>query len=125
MKIIREVEGLKSNGHYALAIVEKGQVFLSGQFSVDPKSGEKKFGSIENEVNQVLNNIELILKQVKSDRNKILKVTIYISDINDWPAIDKEYAKFFSNHTPARTVVPVKELHYGFKVEIDVVAFCE
>ena len=125
MEIIKEVEGLKAKGHYALAVVENGQVFVSGQFSVDPKSGEKRFGSIEEEVMQALNNVELILRQVKSDRSKILKTTIYVSDIKDWPAVDKQYAAFFSDYTPARTVVPVKELHYGFKVEIDAVAFCE
>ncbi len=124
MKTIKQVEGLKANGHYALAACEDNRVYVSGQFSINPQNGQKKYGSIEEEVEQTLNNIELILKQVDSDRSKVLKAVIYICDLNLWPDVDKTYADFFGDHTPARSVVAVKELHYGFKVEIEVIAAC-
>lgn len=124
MRIIRQIGGLKANGHYALAISDENRVYVSGQFSVDLQSGQKKYGSIEEEVEQILNNIELILKQTGSDRSKVLRATIYICDLNLWPDVDKTYAEFFGDHTPARTVVAVKELHYGFKAEIEVIASC-
>lgn len=125
LKIVKEVEGLKSNGHYALAVVDGGQVFISGQFSIDPVSGKKIFGSVETELKQVLSNVERILKHVGSNKQRVLKTTIYVTDIDDWPIVDQTYAEFFMQHTPARTVVPVKALHYGFKVEVEVVARCE
>jgi len=124
MKIINKVEKLKSNGHYALALVDNNHIYVSGQFSFDPKTGEKKFGSMEEEIKQVLFNIDLILKEAGSSKNKILKVVVYINDLDQWHSVDKTYSEFFSEHTPARTILALPKLHFGFKVEIDVIAAC-
>lgn len=124
MKIINKVKNLKSNGHYALGLVDDNRVYISGQFAIDPETGEKNFGSMEEELKQVLNNIDLILKEGGSDRNKILKATIYINDLDQWGAVDQAYSDFFRKHTPARSIVALPKLHYGFKVEIDVIAAC-
>lgn len=124
MKIIKEVKKLKANGHYALGLVDDNRIYVSGQFAVDPETGEKKFGSMEEELKQVLNNIDLILKEGGSDKNKILKVTVYINDLDQWGSVDQAYSDFFGKHTPARSIVALPKLHYGFKVEIDVIAAC-
>ncbi|WP_321329149.1 Rid family hydrolase [uncultured Ilyobacter sp.] len=124
MKIINKVKNLKSNGHYALGLVDDNRVYISGQFSIDPETGEKKFGSMEEELKQVLNNIDLILKEAESGKDKILKVTIYINDLDQWGAVDQVYSDFFGKHTPARSIVALPKLHYGFKVEIDAIAAC-
>jgi len=124
MKIINKVKNLKSNGHYALGLIDDNRIYISGQFSIDPETGEKKLGSMEEELEQVLKNIDLILKEAGSDKNKVLKVTVYINDLNQWSTVDQVYSDFFGDHTPARSVIALPELHYGFKVEIDVIAAC-
>lgn len=123
MKSIFEVGNLKSNGHYALATIHNDTVYVSGQLAVDPVTGEKKFGSIEEETLQALQNIESILKVAGSQKNKILKMTLYIPDIQLWDRVNSVYKEFFGDHKPSRSVVPTKELHYGFKIEIEAIAY--
>lgn len=122
MKYISTNNALKPAGHYSQAIVHNDLVFVSGQLSVDPDTGQKKLGPIEEEAQRVLENIELILKEAGSDKNHVLKATVYISDIALWDKVNKIYSEFFEDHKPARAVVPTKELHFGFKVEIEVIA---
>ncbi|MCY6371317.1 RidA family protein [Clostridium ganghwense] len=122
MKFISTNNALKPSGHYSQAIVHNDLVYISGQLSIDPNTGEKKLGTIEEETARVLKNIELILKEADSDKNHVLKTTIYISDISLWDKVNKVYSDFFKNHKPTRAIVPTKELHFGFKVEIDVIA---
>jgi 2-iminobutanoate/2-iminopropanoate deaminase len=109
-------------GHYSQAIVHDGLVYVSGQLPIDPETGAKKLGSIEEQAEQVLNNIAEILLAAGSDLNHVLKTTAYISDIEQWPRVNATYAVFFGEYRPARAVVPTKELHYGFLIEIDAVA---
>ena len=109
-------------GHYSQAIVHNGLVYVSGQLPIDPVTGAEKFGTIEDQAEQVLNNIAEILLAAGSDLNHVLKTTAYISDIELWPRINATYAAVFGEYRPARAVVPTKELHYGFQIEIDAVA---
>lgn len=122
MKFISTNNALKPAGHYSQAISHNGVVYISGQLAVNPDTGEKEFGNIEDETKRVLQNIELILKASNSDKNHVLKTTIYISDIKDWDKVNQIYTDFFEDHRPARSVVPTRELHFGFKVEIEVIA---
>lgn len=122
MEVISTKNSLKPAGHYSQAIVYNDLVFVSGQVSIDPETGEYKFGTIEEETMQVLNNIELILKEVNCNKNDILKTTVYIPEMSLWSQINKIYSQFFGEHKPARTVVPTRELNLGFKVEIEAIA---
>ncbi|WP_147534373.1 RidA family protein [Bacillus marasmi] len=123
MKSIFEVGNLKSNGHYALATVHNDTVYVSGQFAIDPITREKKFGPIEQETLQALKNVELILEELGSKKEQILRMTLYIPDVKLWDKVDTVYKEFFGNHKPARTVVPTNELHFGFKIEIEAIAY--
>jgi len=123
MKSIFQVENLKSNGHYALATIHNEIVYVSGQFAIDPITQQKKFGTIEEETLQALKNIEYILNEAGSQKNQILRMTLYIPDIQLWDRVDRVYKEFFDNHKPARSVVPTNELHFGFKIEIEAIAF--
>lgn len=125
MKVIKKVNGLKSNGHYALAVVKDNLVFISGQFSIDNETGEKKFGTAEEEAKQVLENIDLILKEVGSSKDKVLKSVVYLDNLSNWDVINDVYSEFFGNNYHARTVTTLKELHYGFKIEMDVIAYID
>ncbi|MDX6269851.1 MAG: 2-iminobutanoate/2-iminopropanoate deaminase [Acidobacteriota bacterium] len=109
-------------GHYSQAVVYNGLVFVAGQLAIDPRTGEKKLGSIEEQTEQVLKNVGAILKAANSDLSRVLKMTVYISDMNLWGAVNEVYARVFGEHRPARAVIPTRELHHGFLIEIDAVA---
>ncbi|MBS0010765.1 MAG: Rid family detoxifying hydrolase [Bacteroidales bacterium] len=109
-------------GHYSQAVQFNDLIFVSGQLPVNPFTGEPVKGDIEEQALQVLENIETILKDSGSDKRKILKTTVYISNMSHWPRVNEVYMKFFGKHKPARAVVPTKELHYGVLIEIEAVA---
>ncbi len=109
-------------GHYAQAIVHRGLVYVSGQLPVDPATGAKRTGSIEEQTLQALENVKAILEAAGSDLGRVLKTTVYISDIQLWERVNAVYESFFGAHKPARAVVPTRELHYGFKIEIEAIA---
>jgi 2-iminobutanoate/2-iminopropanoate deaminase len=111
-----------AGGHYSQAVVYNGLVFVAGQLAIVPSTGERLTGSIEEQTEQCLKNISEILKASGSDLSRVLKMTVYVSDIELWSAVNAVYARVMGDHRPARAVVPVKELHYGFKIEIEAVA---
>jgi 2-iminobutanoate/2-iminopropanoate deaminase len=110
-------------GHYSQAIVHGDTVYVSGQLAIDPQTGEKCLGSIEEQTEQALKNVAEILKAANSDVSKVLKTTVYVSDIALWDRVNAVYARFFGEHRPARAVVPTRDLHYGFQIEIEAIAF--
>jgi 2-iminobutanoate/2-iminopropanoate deaminase len=109
-------------GHYSQAIKHNGLVFVSGQLSIDPKTGEKKLGSIEEQTEQVLRNIEGILKAADSDLSRVLKMTVYVADIELWSAVNSVYARVMGDNKPARAIVPTGALHHGFLIEVEAIA---
>jgi len=112
----------KPGGHYSQAVVYNGLVFVAGQLAIDPVTGTRLTGSIEQQTEQCLKNISEILKAAGSDLSRVLRMTIYVSDIELWPAVNTVYSRVMGEHRPARAIVPVKELHYGFKIEIETIA---
>lgn len=109
-------------GHYSQAVVYNGLVFVAGQLAIDPHTGEKRLGSIEEQTEQALKNVGEILKAAGSDLSRVLKMTVYISDIDLWGRVNETYARVLGEHRPARAVIPTRELHHGFLIEIDAVA---
>jgi len=69
-----------------------------------------------------LANLDAVLIAAGSSREKVLKVTVYVSDVGHWPKVNAVYGEFFGSHRPARTVVPVGKLHYGYEIELDALA---
>ena len=122
MKIISTDTAPKPGGHYSQAVVHDSVVYVAGQLPVDPKTSEKILTTIEAQTERVLKNIEAILIAAGSSKNHVLKTTVFITDIDHWSKVNKVYEEFFGSHKPARAVVPVVTLHYGFLVEIDAVA---
>jgi 2-iminobutanoate/2-iminopropanoate deaminase len=109
-------------GHYAQATVHQGLVYVAGQLAIDPATGERRLGSIEEQTERTLRNVEAILLAAGSDFAHVLKMTVYVADISLWGAVNATYARVLGEHRPARAIVPTKELHHGFLVEIDCVA---
>ncbi|WP_299981048.1 RidA family protein [Desulfobacula sp.] len=122
MKEVLSKDAPQPAGHYSQAIEHHGLVYVSGQLPINPKSEEKYVGSIEEQTEQVLFNLEAILKKANSGKNHVIKVTVYISDIALWDRVNSVYARFFGNHRPARAIVPTRELHFGYQVEIEAIA---
>ena len=109
-------------GHYSQAVVHGGLVYVSGLLAIDAKTGEKRLGSVEEQTEQVLANLTAILAAAGSSPTDVIKVTVYVSDIELWSRFNAVYAAFFGSHKPARAVVPTRDLHHGFVVELECVA---
>jgi 2-iminobutanoate/2-iminopropanoate deaminase len=109
-------------GHYSQAVIYNDIIYVSGQLGIDPVSGEKSVRSIEEQTEQALKNVSEILKASGSDLAHVLKTTVYVSDIELWGRVNAVYAKVFGDHRPARAIVPTKELHHNFQIEIEAVA---
>ena len=122
MREISTPNAPKPSGHYSQAIVHNNIVYVSGQLPIDPKTGEKRTGSIEEQTEQVLKNLSEILQAAGCNLNQVLKTTVYISDIQLWDRVNTVYSKFFGEHRPARAVVPTRNLHFGFQIEIEAIA---
>lgn len=122
METIHTENAPAPGGHYSQAVVHNDLIFVSGQLPVDPSTGEKILSSVEDQTLRVLKNLEAILEAAGSSVDRVLKVTIYISDVSLWGRVNDVYAKFFGNHRPARAVIPVKDLHFGFLLELEAIA---
>ena len=112
----------KPAGHYSQAVIHDNIIYVSGQLPIDPATGQKRLGSIEEQTEQVLKNLAEIIKAAGSDINEVIKTTVYISDIQLWDRVNEVYGNFFGEHRPARAVVPIKNLHFGFDIEIEAIA---
>jgi len=122
MRRIVTINAPQPAGHYSQAMVYNGIVYISGQLPIVPETGEKILGPIEEQTAQVMKNLAAILKAAKSDLKRVLKTTVYVSDISLWDKVNAVYKDFFGSHRPARAVVPTRELHYGFQIEIEAIA---
>jgi len=109
-------------GHYTQAIVHGDLVYVSGQLPIDPQTGEKHTGSIEEQTDQAIRNLAGILNAANSGLNLVVKTTVYISDIELWDRVNAVYSRLFGEHRPARAVVPTRELHFGCQIEIEAIA---
>jgi len=109
-------------GHYSHAVVHNGIAFLAGQLPHTPGEPDRKPGTIEEQTRQALSNIDQVLSACGSRRDRVLRCTVFVSDIAHWPAVNKVYSEYFGGHRPARSVVPVNELHHGYAIEIEVTA---
>jgi len=108
-------------GPYSQALEVNGFVFCSGQIGIDPKTGNLVDG-FENQAKQVLSNLKAVLEEAGSDFEHVVKTTIYIKDMNDYPLFNKVYGEYFNNHKPARATVEVSRLPKDCLIEIEAIA---
>ena len=109
-------------GHYSQAVVRGGEVFVSGLLPITPDGTKLTADTFAGQTEQVLNNLEAILEASGSSLSQLLSVRVYISNIDDWQTFNAIYAKRLGSHRPARAVVPVPGLHFGFKLELEAIA---
>lgn len=105
-------------GHYSQGIVHNGFVFVAGQLPIVPGQTEHRPGTVQQQTEQTLRNVEAILKAAGSGLDRAVSMTIYVADIEHWGEVNTTYIRVMGANKPARAVVPVKDLHYGYALEI-------
>ncbi|WP_331684811.1 RidA family protein [Consotaella aegiceratis] len=109
-------------GHYSQATAWRDLVFVSGQLPSLPDGTRLADKPFEDQARQALANVFAILKAAGSGPEHVLRVTAYIVGVENWPAFNATYAAAFGDARPARTIVPVPELHFGCQVELEAIA---
>ena len=109
-------------GPYSQAIQVGNLLYTSGQIPIDPATGQIVEGGIEAQTRQSLLNVQAILKEAGVTMSSVVKTTVFMADMNDFPAMNAVYAEFFTQPFPARSAVAVKTLPKGALIEIEVVA---
>ena len=122
MKKLHSDKAPKALGPYSQAIVAGGLVFASGQVPIDPATGNFVEGGIKEQTKQSLTNVSNVLAEAGIDLSHVVKTTVFLSDMDNFAAMNEVYATFFSEPYPARLAVAVKTLPQGALVEIEVIA---
>ncbi|MBI2453216.1 RidA family protein [Candidatus Peregrinibacteria bacterium] len=122
MEIIKTTKAPEAIGPYSQAIKQGGFIFLSGQIGLDPLTGELKGHTLEEQAHQVFKNIISVLEASGSTLNDVVKTTLYLKNMDDFPSVNKMYAEYFSEHKPARATIEVARLPKEALIEIDCVA---
>lgn len=113
---------LPSAGPYSHAVESGGLVFLSGQTPFDPATGKLVEGDIEKQTIQCFNNLKTVLKEAGLTLENVIKVNVFLTDMNDFSAMNEIYKTMFSSPYPARSTVEVSALPLGAKIEIELIA---
>ena len=112
----------KAIGPYSQAVRANGFLFTAGQVALDPDKGELVPGGIREQTTRALDNLRAILTAAGSDFSHVVKTTVFLVDMADFPAMNEIYARAFGEHRPARSTVAVAALPRGARVEIEVIA---
>ena len=122
MKTIHTEQAPKAVGPYSQAIEAGGFVFASGQLPIDPETGAFAEGGIKEQTRQSLINAQAVLRAAGIDLTHVVKTTVFLSDIDNFAAMNEVYAEFFKEPYPARSAFAVKTLPKGALVEVECIA---
>jgi 2-iminobutanoate/2-iminopropanoate deaminase len=109
-------------GPYSQGVIAGGLLFVSGQIAIDPASNQLVTGDIEAQTEQVMKNLLAVLTAAKMGADNVVKTTVYLADLADFPKMNEVYARFLGKTPPARSTIQAAALPRGVKVEIDVIA---
>jgi len=123
MRTISTDRAPKAIGPYSQGIAASGFLFLSGQVPLDPGTGQLVQGTVQEEVTRVLENLKGVLEAAGSGLQGVVRTTVYLTNLEDFTAMNEVYARYFGEHRPARSTVQVAALPRGARVEIDAIAF--
>ena len=112
----------KAIGPYSQAVVVDGMVYTAGQIPLDPETGGIVGETTPEQAEQVFKNLGAILKAAGSGLDLVVKTTVYLVDLADFPAMNEVYAKYFPTHKPARSTIQAAALPRAVRVEIDAIA---
>jgi reactive intermediate/imine deaminase len=122
IETIHTIDAAAPGGHYAQAVAHQGVLYVSGQLPVRADGSHSVEQPFEVQAAIALDNLLAILAAAGRQPRDLLKVTVYVAGIEHWPAFDRIYARYLSEHRPARAVVPVPALHHGYLIEIEALA---
>jgi 2-iminobutanoate/2-iminopropanoate deaminase len=122
LQVISTDNAPKAVGPYSQAIRANGFIFLSGQIPLDPKTGTIITGSIAEQTRQVMNNLSNVLESAGSDLSKVVKTTVFLTDMGNFDEMNAVYGEFFTGNKPARATVQVSKLPKNANIEIEAVA---
>ena len=122
MKVIQPAGQPQPKGHYSPGIEHHGIVYVSGQLPMTLDTREPFTGPIAEQTELALRNVEAVLNAAGSRLDRVMQMTIYVSDMELWGEVNAAYAKVMGDHRPARAIVPVKDLHFGTQIEIQAIA---
>lgn len=120
-KIVHSNNAPNPIGPYSQANQVGNLLFTAGQLGLDPKTNDLVPGGIEAETHQALTNIKHILEEAGSSMERVVKTTVYLRDMNDFPVMNKIYAEYFTKDFPARTTVQVAALPKNAAIEIEAI----
>jgi 2-iminobutanoate/2-iminopropanoate deaminase len=109
-------------GPYSQAVVHNGFVFTAGQIAIDPATGQVVQGDVVAQTNRVLANLEAVLAAAGCTWNDVVKTTVFLHDMSDFPAVNEAYARALGDARPARSTVQVSALPRNVLVEIEAIA---
>ena len=121
-QILEAPNGPLPLGAYSIATEAKGFVFVSGQVAINPETSAPVIGDVAAQARQVMENISAILSDVGLSLEDVVKTTIFLDDIADFPVVNGIYSEYFETGKPARSTVQVGALPGGYLVEIEVIA---
>ncbi|MBX3244630.1 MAG: RidA family protein [Acidobacteria bacterium] len=122
MKVIQPQDQPSPKGHYSPGVEHNGVIYVSGQLPLELDTREPFTGDISRQTELALRNVEAVLQAGGSGLDKVLQMTIYVSDMSMWDAVNAAYIEVMGEHKPARAIVPVRDLHYGVGIEIQAIA---
>jgi len=125
MKSVTTTESPPAIGPYSQGIVVGNLLFTSGQIPLDPVTGEIVPGGFDVQVRRALKNLDGILRAAGTSRERVVKVTVFLAEMQRFTALNEIYSEFFKGHHPARSVVEVSALPKGVDLEIEAVAEVE
>jgi len=120
--VVRTAGAPEAIGPYSQGVAAGGFLFISGQIPMDPKSGEIVSGGVGEQVERVLENLKAILAAAHIGLDSVLKTTVYLTDLGEFPQMNAVYTRYFGPEPPARATVQVAALPRGARVEIEAVA---
>ena len=120
--IIATEEAPGAVGPYSQGIAADGFVFTAGQVPINPASGKIEAETIEDQTRQVLTNVDAVLRAAGASLDRVVKMTVFMTDLADFQAMNGVYAEFFPSNPPARSAVQVVALPLGVQVEMEAVA---
>jgi 2-iminobutanoate/2-iminopropanoate deaminase len=124
-EIVHTDKAPKAIGPYSQAIRTDSMIYTAGQLGLDPATGEFVAGGVEEQTRQSLTNLKNVLEAAGSSMEKVVKTTVFLKDMADFPKMNPVYGEFFAENPPARSTVAVAGLPKGGLVEIEVIALVE
>ncbi len=121
-RCLHSANGPAAAGPYSHAVVAGGLLFVSGQGPLKPDGSGLANESFDQEVRQTLDNVKTVLEDCGASLQDVVKVTVYLSDMNRFADLNEIYKEYFPDHPPARTCIQAGRLPLDFAVEVDVIA---